>query len=281
MRKRGRQETHATDKLTRLQSDLLRAKELLEAVVSREILRKESFILQLEIFECRHAVRKIRKRMGIAIEREGEGSPERVKRKRETRVRIPLTKYREAMNDSELRQHIEATLLSVIDNAAMNDRAMQKKAAELKAGWVDCTELMFQQQGDEREDVDEWMQGLSLSELSEERGRSKTNPRLEKSGMNTDTIYSNKEYTITRGRRRVGRGGRIFIDQYCRYHPETVGDADDSDSDESGMNEISQYDDDVEADKKRKWIEFLKKKRMQDDEDFVEILPVEMHETNR
>jgi hypothetical protein len=96
----------------RLKEELVKVQTILQSVVVREKLRKESFELQKLIFEKRNVVRKYRKQMGITVEREGDSSPERTKKRSafSTKVRIPLLKYKEAMNDAELREHIEGLI---------------------------------------------------------------------------------------------------------------------------------------------------------------------------
>lgn len=83
MRKTRRYDNHSVDRIQKLGADLNRARELLSLVTERERLRKESTLAELELFEGRIRVRKMKKLLGIlTTTNDIDASPEKNKRRR-------------------------------------------------------------------------------------------------------------------------------------------------------------------------------------------------------
>lgn len=62
-----RSDGQSLEKLTRLRNELLQAKEILNLVVARENCKKEALELDIQIFEERVKIRKLKKKLGIPI----------------------------------------------------------------------------------------------------------------------------------------------------------------------------------------------------------------------
>lgn len=67
LRKMRRSDGQSLEKLTRLRNELLQAKEILNLVVARENCKKEALELDIQIFEERVKIRKLKEKLGIAI----------------------------------------------------------------------------------------------------------------------------------------------------------------------------------------------------------------------
>lgn len=154
-RKLRRDDGQSLEKLKKLRDELLKAKELLELVALRETTRKESLALDMQLFEQKCVVRKLRKKLGLpCIEKDwdtaplvrprknllkkgpfGRGSEEK---ESSTKIRIPMRKIRDAANlVTDLDPSGQYSVLAL----TTEENVKKKKLTEEKDGLMDVTEV--------------------------------------------------------------------------------------------------------------------------------------------
>lgn len=109
--------------------------------------------------------------------------------------------------------HFSARIDSLIASVGMNDCALLIMKNELNAGWLDSSDLLFQPYNNPDEWVDnEWSSSLSIDRI---------NSLTAGTEINADPSFPSKEIpnstSLPYGRHRVGRCGRIFIDQHVSF----------------------------------------------------------------
>ncbi len=148
MRKTRRCDSQSLDKLRKLRDEMQKARDILELVSSRERLRKESALLEIEIFQERIKVRKMKKLLGVmTATTDADASPEKKKKKQSaggagvggsigsTKIKIPLQKFRELQRrDSEMGAEI-------FDNATIEERVKRRRFLDDREGWLDFSEV--------------------------------------------------------------------------------------------------------------------------------------------
>ncbi|KAJ1558211.1 Enhancer of polycomb-like protein 1 [Nowakowskiella sp. JEL0078] len=179
LRKTRKYDSQSLDKLKRLRDEIAKAQEILENVTQREILRKESLMLEQQVFEQRILVKRLKKKLGIVSER--EVSPTRKKKDRIARIRLTTR------SDGDVYSR---------DMVSGDERAKQHKNSEEAKGWMDLTEdpyvpVHFASQG-----ASLWRRNLPLPIF------------------NFLSVNSSTKDKIPIGRRRIGRGGRVMIDRH-------------------------------------------------------------------
>ncbi len=88
MRRRGRgADGQSLEKLNRLRSELYRARELLEMIVQRETLRKETIAIEQTVFEKRVEVRRMKHKLGVV---DVDSSPEKARKRFRPDRCVPL-----------------------------------------------------------------------------------------------------------------------------------------------------------------------------------------------
>jgi hypothetical protein len=150
-----RSDGQSLEKLTRLRNELLQAKEILNLVVARENVKKEALELDIQIFEERVQIRKLKKKLGIPItDNDWDIAPPvrpRKKAKREqlrylydfnysesTKIRIPASRFRDAsafVNDMDTSAHGMYVL-------SLQDQVKARQLSEERDGWVDLTDVI-------------------------------------------------------------------------------------------------------------------------------------------
>jgi hypothetical protein len=159
-RKLRRDDGQSLEKLKKLRDELLKAKELLELVALRESTRKESLALDMQLFEQKCIVRKLRKKLGLpCIEKDWDTAPlirprkkllkkgpfgrgEEESKETSTKIRIPMRKIRDAANlvtDLDAAGQYGTFSLSL----TTEEKVKKKKLTEEKDGWMDVTEVIY------------------------------------------------------------------------------------------------------------------------------------------
>ncbi|KAJ3095955.1 Enhancer of polycomb-like protein 1 [Phlyctochytrium planicorne] len=211
LRKARRGDIASLEKLKRLRDELNRARAILELVLQRENLRKESLLNEKAVFDQRILVRKLKKKYGVtSTEKDIEASPDRKKKRKHddqrTKIKIPLQKLKEAatfMNDSS-----DAKDKAGVDGDAtisVEMLAKKRKLMDEKMGWVDYTENPVTIPEPKKSNWEE----ESESQL---RSLCAMDPWL---GLNAipSTLYPGRSMYV---RTRIGRGGRVCFDRHIR-----------------------------------------------------------------
>ncbi|KAJ3120223.1 Enhancer of polycomb-like protein 1 [Nowakowskiella sp. JEL0407] len=175
VRKTRRCDLQSLDKLKRLRDEMKRAQEILEKVAEREQLRKDSLLLEQQIFEQRIFVKRLKKKLGIVNEREKSNSPTR----RKGKDRLKMGMRGDGMDYA--REVLSA-----------EERARQLKISEEAKGWLDVTEDPYVP--------------VEIPAIT--------------SCWNYNYPFQEEndagDHEVVRGRKRVGRGGRVLIDRHIR-----------------------------------------------------------------
>ncbi|KAJ3194415.1 hypothetical protein HK101_002735 [Irineochytrium annulatum] len=142
----------AFEKLKRLRQDLTTVRQVLELVLEREKKRRDSFALDEAIFDQRILVRRLRKKLGVVVEKDADASPDPRKAKKRkhdamangpTKIRIPYQKLKDAREfgvEIDARVHVDPHF--ALPEAATYEAQMRKrKLLEERDGWCDLTEL--------------------------------------------------------------------------------------------------------------------------------------------
>ncbi|KAJ3113487.1 hypothetical protein HDU96_003354 [Phlyctochytrium bullatum] len=129
---------------------MFRARAILDLVLQRETLRKESLMLEKAAFDKRILLRKLKKEYGfISGDKEIEASPDSKKKKRKlheeqrTKIKIPLQKLKDAAafasdtTENRDRQFVENGVGTV------ESLAKRKKIFDERSGWLDLSESSF------------------------------------------------------------------------------------------------------------------------------------------
>lgn len=150
-----RSDGQSLEKLTRLRNELLQAKEILNLVVARENCKKEALELDIQIFEERVKIRKLKMKLGIPItDKDWDIAPlvrPKKKAKREdlryidsfknsesTKIRIPASKFKDA-----------SSFVADIDSSthglfllSLHEQVQKQKLTEERDGWADLTDVL-------------------------------------------------------------------------------------------------------------------------------------------
>ena len=159
LRKFRRSDAQSLERLQSLRAELIKAKDILLLVASRENIRKEALALDVAIFEQRCVVRRLKKKLGLpSSDRDWDTSSMVKPRKRlkklmdssrcvffsgllkqdreATKIRIPIHKIRDAANlVTDLSGPGPSLLLS------LEEKVKKRKLTEEKDGWADVTEV--------------------------------------------------------------------------------------------------------------------------------------------
>ncbi|KAJ3214544.1 Enhancer of polycomb-like protein 1 [Dinochytrium kinnereticum] len=212
LRKARRGDLASLEKLRRLRDEMCRARAILDLVLQRETLRKESLLLEKAVFDQRILVRKLKKKFGVtSTEKDIEASPDSRKKKRKlndeqrTKIKIPVQKLKEAaafMSDATDSRDKIASLENEI--GSFEALAKRRKLSDEKSGWIDNTENPF-----------------SLLEIAksnweaepDSRFRSLCTPDTQQALRSSITAFPSRVLQI---RTRIGRGGRICFDRHIK-----------------------------------------------------------------
>lgn len=156
MRKTRRCDSQSLDKLRKLRDELQKARDILELVSSRERLRKESAALEIDIFEERIKVRKMKKLLGVMTAMtDADASPEKKKKKQRSaadggggasggvgsssgggafKIKIPI---RKASNNSDM----TGGGVETFDTATIEERIKRRRFLDDREGWFDFSEV--------------------------------------------------------------------------------------------------------------------------------------------
>lgn len=184
VRKTRRTDQQSLEKLRKLRAELETARSLLEMVTRREKLRKESLVTEHSIFNQRCMLREMQQQLGIKDE--FDLFPVKKKRKSESHsgatIKIPINKLKRDIYDTEKKSAAEVAI-----------EAEVARRRERNIGFEDVTDSGHQS-------FPPLLQSQFFRNLSEHTIQDTPRP----------WSY----------RKRVGRGGRVFIDRrpcYSRY----------------------------------------------------------------
>ncbi|KAJ3397916.1 Enhancer of polycomb-like protein 1 [Lobulomyces angularis] len=197
MRKTRRCDTLSLEKLKKLRDEMKKAREILELVCTREKLRKELLKSEIDVFEARIKVRKMKKILGIATtSQDVENSPEKARRKynksnSHAKIKISLKKGDSAIWDKG----------SSLEPQPIESRIKKRRLTDEKDGVGDFTEYPYIPQLPAHPGHNFWSLQSATSHLDSPDDLTKIQQPL----------IGRQNLLI---RRRVGRGGRIIFDRH-------------------------------------------------------------------
>ncbi|KAJ3040400.1 Enhancer of polycomb-like protein 1 [Rhizophlyctis rosea] len=231
VRKARRCDTQSLEKLRRLRDEMTKAKEILEMVTKREATRKESVNLEHLIFEQRVLVRRLKKKLGVAVGGEdvgggvggrtggmGEGDEGR-KRKSVGKGLVPririatqsITSNASVPGGAELggggeggeRGEKVQEVSPISEGASWGEKVKKMGLMDLRGGVVDCIEHPYINTKPPDDPYRFYRPNLPIT----------LHPA-------PSTPLSPSTHTLTHripyGRRRIGRGGRLHFDRHVR-----------------------------------------------------------------
>ncbi|KAI9289568.1 enhancer of polycomb-like-domain-containing protein [Umbelopsis sp. AD052] len=187
VRKTRRTDQQSMEKLRKLRAELETARSLLEMVTRREKLRKESLLMEHSIFNQRCMLREMQQQLDIKDEQ--DLFPIKKKRKTEayssTRIKIPINKLKRDVYDADKKSAAQAAIDAEV-----------ARRRERNLGFEDVTDSGYQP----------FLPSIPSQFFRNVEKPSETTPRRQ-------PTY----------RKRIGRGGRVFIDRRGFRPAETGG----------------------------------------------------------
>ncbi|TPX35576.1 hypothetical protein SmJEL517_g02142 [Synchytrium microbalum] len=194
MRKTRKTDNQSLDKLQRLRKEMEMAKRLIELVAQREVLRKDALSFEHAVFEQRVVVRRLKKKLGLPIDRD-ERSPSKKREKAGYKLMIPLGKLRRAGEMSKSLQDAAGDYYQPgQEYQEAYEVSKRQKLDDEAGGWFDAKEEPYIVPAPTQNVPRHyWVDDLPVALVE--------NPPA-------------SSYRIPRGRRRVGRGGRVMFDRH-------------------------------------------------------------------
>ncbi|TPX51372.1 hypothetical protein SeMB42_g01632 [Synchytrium endobioticum] len=242
LRKTRKTDNQSLDKLQRLRREMEMARRLLELVAQREMLRKQVLSYEHAVFEQRVTVRKLKKKLGLPLDKD-EPSPGKKREKSGYKLMIPIGKLRQAGKLSEGLQDSNRVdfYQPGLEYQEAYEVAKRQKLEDETNGWADVKEdpYIIPPPSYTNPGQQYWTADLPVTLES-------TLDRAPSSSVR-----------ISRGRRRVGRGGRVIFDRYTPRSDRTlvsnVPDFMYFDSDRSSDDGIIDNDDDSAWRREERW----------------------------
>ncbi|KAI8814890.1 enhancer of polycomb-like-domain-containing protein [Cladochytrium replicatum] len=196
VRKTRRCDSQSLEKLLRLREEMRKAHRILELVVDRERKKRESLIIEHQIFHQRSLIRRLKKRLGKLSDKSDSILKKKKSKKEEPRIqakiRIPLpNKFEDGDFDS---------IADTID-----EKVRRKKFAEEIAGWLDFSEDPYVPVRPAQPPNSLWFQVP-------------VNP----ASLLPWSSIARMGWKSLRGRHRFGRGGRVIMDRQVFRHEPTL-----------------------------------------------------------
>lgn len=145
LRKTRRGDVQSLDKLRRLRAEIEQARSILELIRKREELKKESLLLDRQIFDKRVEVRRMRKNLGVSsadIFDDPDKSKRRLKENKSNRITIPLRKFRDAAAILDATDpHKLLPAIFKVNPASIEAEMARRKESDSLLGVVDHTEV--------------------------------------------------------------------------------------------------------------------------------------------
>ncbi|KAJ3346037.1 Enhancer of polycomb-like protein 1 [Entophlyctis luteolus] len=191
-----RVDTASLEKLKKLHRDLIQVRGLLDLVGEREETRRELLTMDTAFFEKRCLVRKMKKVFGVA---ETEDGKKKKRKTAEDSLRPSSIKIKIRNPSTELLD-VKSPMDPVSEQMKVSEQVSRRKAEDAASGFIDLTECPFIQSTTSPKSF--WESPLEI-----------TSTASYKASSATDSASMKSKFVFSCGRRRVGRGGRLFIDR--------------------------------------------------------------------